>query len=107
MTSRSPTENENGGPLHVILSLRSVIPAHAGIQVCSSRISLDTRFRWYDGPRLPLFVLISGQLFSKKATKNTKFDSISVETLRVFRAFRGEGEVPQFRSHGEMTYAEP
>ena len=76
-------------------------------QVCSSRISLDTRFRWYDGPRLPLFVLISGQLFSKKVTKNTKFDSISVETLRVFRALRGEGEVPQFRSHGEMTHAEP
>jgi hypothetical protein len=107
MTSRSPTENENGGPLHVMLSLQSVIPAHAAIQVCSSRISLDTRFRGYDGPRQPLFVLISGQLFSKEVTKNTKFDSISIQTLRVLRALRGEGEVPQFRSHGEITYAEP
>jgi len=77
----------------VMLSLRSVIPAHAEIQVCSRRISLDTRFRGYDGPRLPLFVLISGQSFSKEVTKNTKFDSISVETLRVLRALRGEGEV--------------
>jgi hypothetical protein len=59
------------------------------------------------GPRQPLFVLISGQLFSKEVTKNTKFDSISVETLRVLRALRGEGEVLRFRSHGEMTYAEP
>ena len=26
-----------------------VIPAHAGIQVCFRRISLDTRYRGYDG----------------------------------------------------------
>jgi hypothetical protein len=74
---------------------------------CTSDVNPPTRFRGYDGPRLPLFVLISGQLFSKEVTKNTKFDSISVETLRVLRALRGEREVPQFRSHGEMTYAEP
>ena len=49
MILRSPTEHENEGTsLHRVLCL--VIPAHAGIQVCSPRrISLDTRFRGYDG----------------------------------------------------------
>jgi hypothetical protein len=50
-----------------MLSLRSVIPAHAGIQVCSGRISLDTRFRGYDGPTQPLVVLIFAQIFFEGA----------------------------------------
>src|SRR5882672_4221166 len=75
MTLRSLTENENGGiPLHMMLSLRSIIPAHAGIQVCSGRINLDTRFRGYDGPRQSLFVLIFAQVFSKERTKVMKED---------------------------------
>jgi hypothetical protein len=50
MSLRSPTEDENGGiPLGTVFP-QFVIPAHAGIQVCSPPpISLDTRFRGYDG----------------------------------------------------------
>ena len=50
MSLRTPTEDENGGiPLGTVFP-QFVIPAHAGIQVCSPPpISLDTRFRGYDG----------------------------------------------------------
>jgi hypothetical protein len=47
------------------LDRRLVIPAHAGIQVCSRRISLDTRFRGYDG-------IPTHTLFSKEDAKRTK-----------------------------------
>ena len=47
---------------------------------CTSDVNPPTRLRGYDGPRQPLFVLISRQLLSKEVTKNTKFDSIGVET---------------------------
>jgi hypothetical protein len=50
-----------------MLSLRSVIRAHAGIQVCSGRISLDTRFRGYDGTTQPLVILIFAQIFFEGA----------------------------------------
>jgi hypothetical protein len=45
MSLRSPTEDENGGiPLGTVFP-QFVIPAHAGIQVCSPPpISLDTAF---------------------------------------------------------------
>jgi hypothetical protein len=36
------------------------------------RISLDTRFRGYDGTQAGLFVLIPKRVFSKELTKGTK-----------------------------------
>jgi hypothetical protein len=50
MSLRSATEDENGGiPLGTVFP-QFVIPAHAGFQVRSPPpISLDTRFRGYDG----------------------------------------------------------
>jgi len=36
------------------------------------RISLDTRFRGYDGTQAGLFVLIPKRVFSKEDTKSTK-----------------------------------
>jgi hypothetical protein len=48
MSLRTPTDNESRQfPGHDFPSI--VIPAQAGIQVCSRPISLDTRFRGYDG----------------------------------------------------------
>ncbi len=52
MSLCSPTEYENGGIPSESFSLQPVIPAHAGIQVCSPfLIGLDTRFRGYDESR--------------------------------------------------------
>ena len=64
MILRSPTENENGQfPGHDFPSV--VIPAQAGIQVCSRAVSLDTRFRGYDGtqPLAPLAAIIPHRTF--------------------------------------------
>ena len=49
------------------------------------RISLDTRFRGYDGTQAGLFVLIPKQVLSKEDTKNTKVGEEVVQTLRVLR----------------------
>ena len=51
------------------------------------RISLDTRFRGYDGTQASLFVLIPKQVFSKERTKDTKVSDIFTSELR---ALRGE-----------------
>ena len=48
------------------------------------RISLDTRFRGYDGTQAGLFVLIPKQVFSKEDTKITKVKNHDFE-LRVLR----------------------
>ena len=64
MSLRSPTENESREfPGHDFPSV--VIPAHAGIQVCSRPVSLDTRLRGYDGtPALaPLAAIIPHRTF--------------------------------------------
>ena len=64
MSLRSPTENESREfPGHDFPSV--VIPAHAGIQVCSRPVSLDTRLRGYDGtpPLAPLAAIIPHRTF--------------------------------------------
>jgi hypothetical protein len=67
-------------------SPRLVIPAHAGIQVVSAQISLDTRFRGYDGScgylaHSGFFIpqVIHARVFSKEHTKTTK---VSYSALR-------------------------
>ena len=54
------------------------------------QISLDTRFRGYDGTQAGLFVLIPKLVFSKEDTKSTKFGVLIFPTLRVLRDLRGE-----------------
>ena len=45
------------------------------------RISLDTRFRGYDGTQAGLLVLIPKRVFSKEDTKSTKFKNKISETF--------------------------
>jgi len=87
MILRSPAENENGGiSFHMVPSSTR----H------SRRISLDTRFRGYDGTQAGLLVLIPKRVFSKEDTKSTKVKKMNFRILRVLRtavlgSFRGSG----------------
>ena len=81
VSSRSPTEHENGR-LHMVLSptRRSRARGKPGLL---RRISLDTRFRGYDGTQAGIFVLIPKQVFSKEGTKFTKeFVGCASRTVR-------------------------
>ena len=51
------------------------------------RISLDTRFRWYDGTQAGLLVLIPKRVFSKEITKDTKDWEIFIPTFVLFASF--------------------
>ena len=69
---RMRTENKNGALPPVRLS-STVIPAQAGIQVCSpAELSLDTRFRGYDEPSGPSVWRVRAEVFSKEITNTTK-----------------------------------
>jgi hypothetical protein len=70
MSLRTPTENENGGISSIPRSPRPVIPAHAGIQVCSAELVWIPAFAGMT-IETGLFVLIRAQVFSKKVTKIT------------------------------------
>src|SRR3990167_2328377 len=80
MILRSPAENENGGiSFHMVpSSTRHSRPVeygtklHGGNPGLLRRISLDTRFRGYDGTQAGLLVLIPKRVFSKEDTKSTK-----------------------------------
>ena len=82
MSLRSPTVNESKQfPGHAFASV--VIPAHAGIQVCSRRFSLDTRFRGYDRPQLlPRQLLSFRARIFEEGTKDTKVGIIFTFKLR-------------------------
>src|SRR3990172_3092276 len=72
MSLRSPAENENGGiSFHRVPSSTRHSRAR-GNPGLLRRISLDTRFRGYDGTQAGLFVLIPKRVFSKEITKDTK-----------------------------------
>jgi len=54
-------------------SPRLVIPAHAGIQVCSAELAWIPAFAGMTGPRRSLrSQIISAQVFSKERTKDMK-----------------------------------
>ena len=81
MILRSPAENENGGiSFHMVpSSTRHSRPVeygpkrHGGNPGLLRRISLDTRFRGYDGTQAGLLVLIPKRVFSKEeGTKEEK-----------------------------------
>jgi hypothetical protein len=55
MSLYSRTEDEKWRASLRTFSPRLVIPAHAGIQVCLRSLSLDTRFRGYDGNAVVYF----------------------------------------------------
>src|SRR3990172_3677405 len=90
MSLRSPAENENGElSFHRVPSSTRHSRAR-GNPGLLRRISLDTRFRGYDGTQAGLFVLIPKRVFSKEDTKSTKFKKFDFATLRVLRDLRGE-----------------
>ena len=69
MSLRSPAENENAGiSFHRVPSSTRHSRAR-GNPGLLRRISLDTRFRGYDGTQAGLFVLIPKPVFSKEDTK--------------------------------------
>jgi len=86
MILRSPAENENGGIfLHMVVSSTRHSRARGNPDLFR-RISLDTRFRGYDGSRRsPRCQIISAQVFSKEDTKSTKFGVVIIRTVRVLR----------------------
>jgi len=105
MSIRSSAEDENGGAsLHMAPSSTRHSRAR-GNPGLFSRISLDTRFRGYDGSGVPLRSH-PRQVFSKEVTKHvlskaegsTKFGVLNRPTLRVLRVLRGEKSVPSWRS---------
>ena len=95
MILRSPAENVNGGiSFHrVPSSTRHSRPVeygpklHGGNPGLLRRISLDTRFRGYDGTKAGLFVLIPKRVFSKEVTKSTKLRSLEISMSETFVSF--------------------
>jgi len=72
MILRSPAENENGGiSFHMVPSSTRHSRAR-GNPGLLRRISLDTRFRGYEGTQAGLLVLIPKRVFSKEGTKEEK-----------------------------------
>ena len=51
------------------------------------RISLDTRFRGYDGTQAGLLVLIPKRVFSKEVTKSMKLRSSKILVSETFVSF--------------------
>ena len=87
MILRSPAENENGGiSFHMVLSSTRHSRAR-GNPGLLRRISLDTRFRGYDGTQAGLFVLIPKRVFSKEDTKSTKVSENDISKLLNFVSF--------------------
>src|SRR3990172_7731239 len=87
MILRSPTENENGGlSFHMVPSSTRHSRAR-GNPGLLRRISLDTRFRGYDGTQAGLLVLIPKRVFSKEVTKSTKLRSLRISVSETFVAF--------------------
>jgi hypothetical protein len=84
---RSPAENENGGlSFHMVPSSTRHSRAR-GNPGLLRRISLDTRFRGYDGTQAGLFVLIPKRVFSKEDTKSTKLRSLEISISETFVSF--------------------
>ena len=84
MILRSPAENENGGlSFHRVPSSTRHSRAR-GNPGLLRRISLDTRFRGYDGTQAGLLVLIPKRVFSKE---NTKFKNKISEAFVSFVIF--------------------
>src|SRR3989304_10152785 len=87
MILRSPAENENGGiSFHMVPSSTRHSRAR-GNPGLLRRISLDTRFRGYDGTQAGLLVLIPKRVFSKEVTKSTKLRSLEISMSETFVAF--------------------
>src|SRR3990167_9547239 len=83
----SPAEDENGGiSFHRVPSSTRHSRAR-GNPGLLRRISMDTRFRGYDGTQAGLLVLIPKRVFSKEVTKSTKLRSLTISNPRL------EGEV--------------
>ncbi|MBI2531129.1 MAG: hypothetical protein HYW03_02760 [Deltaproteobacteria bacterium] len=102
MILRSPAENENGGiSFHRVLSPTRHSRAR-GKPGLLRRISLDTRFRGYDGTQAGLFVLIPKRVFSKEDTKSTKLRSLKISMSETFVSFvifvvkENKGKVPGY-----------
>ena len=87
MILRSPAENENGGlSFHRVPSSTRHSRAR-GNPGLLRQISLDTRFRRYDGTQAGLFVLIPKRVFSKESTNDTKVSDINISKLLNFVIF--------------------
>jgi len=85
MILRSPAENENGGiSFHMVPSSTRHSRAR-GNPGLLRRISLDTRFRGYDGTQAGLLVLIPKRVFSKEDTKSTKERRFHCKERKRFR----------------------
>src|SRR3990172_6418889 len=84
MILRSPAENENGGiSFHRVPSSTRHSRARGNPGLLRG-ISLDTRFRGYDGTQAGLLVLIPKRVFSKEDTKSTKFKNKISEAFVIF-----------------------
>ena len=88
MSLRSSTEHENGGiSLHIVLSSTRHSRAR-GNPGLFRRISLDTRFRGYDGPRRPLRSHPLTSIFEGEHEGHEGFEYLTLQ-LRALRVFRG------------------
>ena len=87
MSLRSSAENENGGISFHMVSSSTRHSRARGNPGLLCRISLDTRFRGYDGTQAGLLVLIPKRVFSKEDTKSTKFKNKISETFVAFVSF--------------------
>ncbi|MGZ8453890.1 MAG: hypothetical protein ACXWZE_17555, partial [Candidatus Binatia bacterium] len=88
MSLRSPTEHENGWHSQNMIPLNSSFPRTQECRFVLRRISLDTRFRGYDGaPQALCCAYHPAHLFSKEDMKSTKF---GILTIRTIRALHGE-----------------
>src|SRR3972149_155756 len=118
MILRSPAENENGGISFHMVPFSTRHSRARGNPGLLRRISLDTRFRGYDGTQAGLLVLIPKRVFSKEGTKpalsrvegSTKFIIINRRALRVLRTtihdnFRGLRKFSGRRRPLEFGYA--
>ncbi len=89
MILRTPTENENEGIPSLCHLLDSSFPRTRESRFGLRPISLDTRFREYDGTQVTssLWETIALHVFSMENTKSTKFGVLIIRNLRVLRAF--------------------
>jgi len=92
MILRSPAENENAGiSFHMVLSSTRHSRAR-GNPGLLRRISLDTRFRGYDGTQAGLSFSPQTGIFKGGHEEHEvkKFRNINVRNLRVLRDLRGK-----------------
>src|SRR3990167_4876278 len=87
MILRSPAENENGGISFHMVPFSTRHSRARGNPGLLRRISLDTRFRGYDGTQAGLFVLIPKRVFSKEVTK------FRIKGVRILRGTAGRSKV--------------